>query len=109
MSENEISAIVTSFLHDHSKRQGHFNSLGGLFGGPPPKAQFDSLCRRSFDCLRIGDVNSILGKIWEDSIYSSDISFPRTLQKCFPVFMCERVSTLVITQLQSTTRPKSRG
>lgn len=24
--------------------QGHFNSLWGLFGGPRPKAQFDSLC-----------------------------------------------------------------
>lgn len=36
------------------------------------------------------------------------ISVPGTLQKCFPVYMCERVSILVITQLQ-TMRPKSRG
>lgn len=37
---------------------------GALFGGPHPKAHFESVCADSFDCLCIRDANSMLGKMW---------------------------------------------
>lgn len=45
--KNDVSAIVTSFLHGHSESQGHFNSWWGSIWRATSQSTFwESLCRR---------------------------------------------------------------
>lgn len=108
MCENKIPAIVTPFFAGSLQKSRLFQQLiSSVWGDTSRSLVWQSLCRQFWLFVRWGCYLHIEKELRRLQLQLC-ISVPRTLQKCFPVYMCERVSILVITQLQ-TMRPKSRG